>query len=374
MQRLGIEWELQIVDSKTFDLADGAELLLHGSEHDEGLSSEAFQSCIELKTSPVRNTFEAENQFRSSLHRLRARAHTSGLSLCSLGAHPFNIRAGTVTPGKRYLEFAQEYPYITHHHLTFATHLHVSMDDTHQMLQVMNRLRPYLPLLMALSASCPFWRGEATGFVSFRQYQVRAAQNAGMPPYFSDLSEFEKCLSAFRQANFIGGLRDLHWDIRPRPDLGTLELRVMDAVPGLKETMALCSLGYCLISALKANTELLFPAPVPHWAEKENHFQASHLGLEASFIFSEDGASALIKDLLEKLLHQLAPHARELGEAERWPDLEAMLADPPYQRCIATFQKSASLVTVVEAAVDELNRSSQIQPELKLTGRMASLN
>src|SRR5690606_36392148 len=107
--------------------------------------------------------------------------------------------------------------------------------------------RNYLPVLTALSASSPFWQGEKTGHVSFRQHLTRAAQHSGIPPAFEGWEDFETYFASAQKAGFITTPKDIHWDIRPRPDLGTLEFRVMDALPSFSENLALCALAHALI-------------------------------------------------------------------------------------------------------------------------------
>ncbi|HLT23153.1 MAG TPA: YbdK family carboxylate-amine ligase, partial [Bacteriovoracaceae bacterium] len=290
-ERIGIEIEYQLLDETTLDLTDQVDLLLNKVGEDESIGPEIFQSCVEIKTIPVSNTREAYNYFQKKLQTINYQARELGIKLCSLGVHPFNQRISKTTNRERYLELEREYPYITHNQLNFATHVHIGMDSLEQTLSVMNQMRPLIPLFLAVSASCPFWKGEETGFVSFRQYLLKHNFNGGIPPHFEIPEQFKKFCRAALNAKAIHSLKDIHWDIKPRPDLGTLEVRMMDAVPSLEEAMAISALAHCTVRALKRiSLEKLLPNVfwelLPRWAEEVNYFQASHFGIDASFIIS----------------------------------------------------------------------------------------
>jgi glutamate---cysteine ligase / carboxylate-amine ligase len=358
-ERVGIEWELQIVDHNTFDLSNDACSLMQDLKADDGIDMEVHQSCVEIKTSPALNTGEAQEQLSAKLKFLIQEYKKIGLRLCSLGTHPFSTKPGKISPNQRFYDFEREYPYITHYHVTFGTHVHVSMDTPEQSIMVMNRLRVLLPVFIALSSSCPYWKGETTGFVSFRQYLLRAAQNSGIPPHFNSWQDYQTFFNTFKKAGFISTIKDIHWDIRPRADFGTLELRIMDAVPTIEETIALASMARCLMVALKktnlpSNHPIIMSEKVPLWAERENHFQASHLGVDANFISSFDGDIRPLRSFIEELLNSLEQEAKSLGEFNQLMNVKKILNHPPYERIAQKFERDPSMRSLVKYAADEL--------------------
>jgi glutamate---cysteine ligase / carboxylate-amine ligase len=350
--KLGIELEMQLIDSNTLDLVDKVDLLMHDLGQDANIDTEVFQSCIEIKTSPQNGIAEASEELLDRLAKVHTLAKSLGIDLCSLAVHPFSRRISQITQKQRYIDFEQEYPYLTRHQLTFSTHIHVSMKSLHESVIVMNRLRSLCPLFIALSASSPYWEGEETGFVSFRHYFLDKGLNGGMPPYFSDSAEFRQFVNGATNCGSIKNLKDIHWDIRPRPDLGTLEFRIMDAVPTISEAMELCSLAYETTIALKTNeiydllpdtfTERLHP-----WIDELNHAQACHRGLEGLFIINNNGKTSLIKDICQKLMKRL----------------NVRISKPaPYIRLKHVYNKTYSFKRVMKFAIDELSEELKKGP------------
>lgn len=353
-ERIGIEWELLLVDQDNYELSNVIHPLLESLGPHEGMSVEAFQSCIEIKTPPVLNVTEAEADLFKKLTLISGRCQEFGIKLCSLGVHPFNLQPGKTTLDKRYLDFEKEYPFITRHHLTCSTQIHVSMKSGEEAIRVMRRLRNYLPIFTALSASSPFWHGERTGHVSFRQHLTRAAQNSGIPPSFHSWEEFESYFSSSKKAGFIQAPKDIHWDIRPRPDLGTLEFRVMDALPTFSENLAMCSLAHALITLLKRESyPLHLLRDVPEWAIKENDFEASHLGLKAKIIESNNKSSSL-EDLAVNLCNLLEETSEKLGELSYLRKIRKMIQAPAYLRICQEYEKSHSMYQIMKNSCNDL--------------------
>ncbi|MFA5583605.1 MAG: YbdK family carboxylate-amine ligase [Bacteriovoracaceae bacterium] len=354
-EKIGIEIEYQLLDEATLDLTDQVDLLLSEIGEDESVGPEVFQSCIEIKTPPVFNTGEAYRYFHEKLQTINYHAGALGIRLCSLGVHPFNQKISKTTNRERYLALEKEYPYITHNQLNFATHVHISMDSLEQTLSVMNGMRPLIPLFMAVSASCPFWKGEETGFASFRQYLLKHNFNGGIPPHLETPEQFRNYCRAALNAKAIHSLKDIHWDIKPRPDLGTLEVRMMDALPSLEEAMAISALAHCTVRALKRiSLEKLIPdvfwSFLPRWAEEVNYFQAIHFGIDASFIISQEGKTLPLREMVNTLVSAIKPFALEVNELEDINNLERMLEEGlPYQKLTKLYFETGSLKEVVNS-------------------------
>lgn len=358
---IGIEIEFQLIDEKTLDLADRITPLLESVGEDPCMSPEVFQSCIEIRTIPSRNTAEAELQIKEKLNKVMHHLPPLGLRLCALGVHPFSKRISQTTLKERYLDLEKEFPYINHHLFTFSTHVHISVESLSESIRVMNQLRLLLPVLISLSASCPFYQEEVTGFVSFRQYQLKTNIHGGSPPHFEGEEDFLSFLHASERSGAIHSLKDIHWDIKPRPDLGTLELRILDASPTIREAMALCALARCLMIALKYQTleELLpslFSETPPGWAEQVNYFQAVHLGQKARYIVNSAGETFSLKEITKVILKSMEPWARKYEELEGLHEMKKMLeAGLPYERMNRVFEKNHSFREVVNEAANDLS-------------------
>lgn len=367
VEKIGVEIEFLLVDKNTFDLADRVHPLMERIGEDPCLGYEAFQSCIEVKTTPVHNVQEAEKEIQETLQKIKGHLDPLNLRLCSLGVHPFNKGISKTTNTERYIAFEKEYPYITHHHLNFSTHVHVSMGSFEEALRVMNSMRSLLPIFIALSASGPFWQAEETGFVSFRQYLLKGNFNGGIPPHFEDKKSFYDFFKAAKKSGAINTIRDIHWDIRPRPDLGTVELRIMDAVPTVREAMALSTLAHASMRALKTQSLSKFMPTVfedlpPQWAEGVNYSQASYKGIKAPYIYNSLGETYTLEHMANMLLDAVEKTAQEIGGSDDINQIRSMLGEGlVYQQINQIYKDTDSLKEVVRYASEKLSHEIGLQ-------------
>lgn len=286
---LGVELELQLLNATSLELADGILPLMEFFPDDPHVKPEFIQNTVEIATRVCTGVAELEEHLRGLLARLRQRCTVLGMRLCGAGTHPFDRRLALITPLPRYQRIEQESGLISHLQVTFATHVHVGVDSGDRAITLMRRLKCYLPVLIALSANSPYWRGYDTGYASYRHRILAAARSYGIPPSFDDWAAFERFLESTRRAGVFQSVHDIHWDIRPRPHYGTLEVRAMDAQSSIRDAVALAALVQALARLLDGDQPDWALAPLPWWLEKENHFQASRLGLGARFIYHPDG-------------------------------------------------------------------------------------
>jgi glutamate---cysteine ligase / carboxylate-amine ligase len=357
---LGIEIEFQLLDPVTLDLTDGISPLLDNYPETPEIKPELTQCSVEINSKVCANIRELEADVISLVKTLRGRCESSGIILCTAGAHPFCRHPAGITPLPRYLAIEQKMAYLARRLKTFALHVHVGMPSGDAALAVMTLLKPYLPILLALSASSPFWEGEDTNFASFRQRFLAIFRDYGVPPSFSAWHDFAEFFKNTRTAGLSAICRDLHWDLRPSPGFGTLEVRVMDALPTVRENILMAALTYTLIVYLlrcheqKAGDHL---QPRPWWMEKMNSFNASYQGLEADYIFDDQGRNRPIKAVIQETLQKLAPTARELGTAEYLQQLDSHLVrHPSYLRQRRLFLETGSLRSLVATLVKDLEQ------------------
>jgi carboxylate-amine ligase len=364
---LGMEIELQLLDPHTLQLVDGILPLLAREPENSSIQPEFNQAMVEIASHVCPTISALEADIVAILKNLTAKCQSLGMTICAAGTHPFCDRLGNITPLPRYIAQHRASGYLGDMMMTFALHVHVGMPSGDRAVEVMGRLKPYLPILLALSASSPFWWGYDTGFASYRQRFLAALRTYGIPPSFQNWQEFSDFFATAQHAGMFEIIRDIHWDLRPHPDLGTLEVRVMDAQPTVKESMMLAAFVHSLIVYLqhccqeKQTSLLLTPH---HWLiEKENYFRASHLGLDASYIVDNQGNSRLIRNIVEDILDVLAVTADTLGETSYLNLLNQRLSEcPSYMRQRKVFEKTGSLQAVVASLVGELEAELTISP------------
>lgn len=358
---LGAELELQLLDAQTLDLVDGIIPLLTLWPDSEYVKPEVVQNTVEVISPVCTSVDELESRLAATVGEVMTRCRKLGMNLCGAGVHPFSQRLALVTPLPRYLEMAQEAGQLARTQITFATHVHLGMASGDEAIAVMRGLRPFLPLLIALSASSPFWRGYETGHVAYRHRILAATRSYGTPPSFGSWDEFCRFMELAGRAGVFDTINEIHWDLRPRPHLGTLEVRVMDAQPTVREAANLASLLRVLVHDLKSRPGALpppeLPQPVVWWLEKENHFQASRLGLEAACITNEQGTVRPLAEVWRDVDATLRPLAEELGEAERFDELRRRAAaGVSYARQREVHRREGSLRSVAAALVHELEQ------------------
>ena len=319
---LGVELELQVLDRESGDLAPGAVRILPVCE-EEGLdqvTAELLQSMIEVRTAVCRSVAEVRDSLVTTLRRVRNIASSVGYDL-SLGAtHPFNrTTTGTVFPKERYTRVKDRMAWLTYQIVVFGLHVHVGVPSGDMAIGVTNVLVQYLPHLLALSANSPFWQGVDTGLASTRSALFRLTPHAGLPHYFPAWKEFCAYVEVMRACQAIRNTKDIYWDIRPRPQQGTVEFRVCDMPPDLAITLGIAALIRTLVVAaqrlLEERPRLKRGDLRRYWVAPENKWLASRYGLGAQCILTPGGKRQRLARGLADLLDRLAPVAQELGDA-----------------------------------------------------------
>jgi glutamate---cysteine ligase / carboxylate-amine ligase len=335
---IGVEMELHLVDAVTGQLAStSAEILAEmGADHPGGehpkAKHELFQSTVEIITGVCRSPSEAGDDLRATLAELRAAAERRGLTLISAGTHPFGLaRQQIVSPQQRYLDLVEALQWPARRLLICGMHVHVGVPDGSRAIRIIGELLRHHPVLLAMSASSPFFEGEDSGLASARTKVFEGLPTAGLPPLLTDWSDFESFMSTLLQSGCISSIREVWWDIRPHPDFGTVEFRMCDAMPTVRETVALAALAQTLVEwTIRRIDDGSLPPPPREWTIRENRWLAARYGLDAELIVEhpETGHPERrpVRTLVTELLDDLGPIADELGNLEHFGDLELLLA------------------------------------------------
>jgi glutamate---cysteine ligase / carboxylate-amine ligase len=317
----GVEVELQILDRESGDLAPGAVRILKACQEDgvAGTAAELIQSMIEVKTGICRNVDQAREQLFARIGRVRNIASSLGYDLAMASTHPFHhTTTSTIFPGERYEKILERLQWLTYQRVMFGLHVHVGMPDGDTAIGVINLLVRYLPHLIALSANSPFWQGVDTGLASSRVALYRLLPHAGLPQFFSGWKEFRDYCRVMLDCGTITSFKDIYWDIRPRPDYGTIEVRICDVPPTLTETLALVALVRSLVIAslrlVRERPRSIGGARLRHWIAVENKWLATRYGLKATFVRTPSGKRRGLAQDAAELIEKLTPIARESGD------------------------------------------------------------
>jgi len=326
---LGVEIELQLIDPSSGDLKPVATDILsslEGNQEALHIKSEIFQSMLEIETPICNDAFEVGTSLRKSLRLVRDTAAKFDAQVMMSGTHPFaHYTERLLTPESRYFKLVDRNQWITRRLQIFGLHVHIGMRDGEHAIAMNNALCHYLPLILALSASSPFWQKEDTGLASSRITFFEAIPTGGHPYLLSNWSEFENLIEKLIYSKSITTLKDLWWDIRPNCEYGTIEIRIADCPPTIKEVEALVALIHTL--ALFIDSEIsegrLF-APPSDWILRENKWRASRYGVQAEFIINNHGTSqpfhefwnnlreATVKKWYTKSYHQFVDFLEEV--------------------------------------------------------------
>jgi len=351
---LGVEEELHIVDATTGELVQKIEEIMSRlpDELHEFVSYELFQSVMEIKTAPCASVAEVEKQLRGLRSRVGSWAAACGASLASAGTHPFSrYKDQKVTDQERYREVLRMLRWIAQREVIFGQHVHVAVPGPEEAIVAHNRLSELTPLLLALSANSPFWQGFDTGFESARVKIFETFPRAGLPPAFPDYEAFEGYVDLMVESGAMEDYTFCWWDVRPHPEIGTIELRVLDSQTGLRDTVALTALTQCLVAEVLQ--EVGPHEPYDMHLAVENKFRASRYGMEASFYDAHDKTTVPAKDLARTFVERLKPHAQDLGcESELEGVLEIVEGGTGSQRQREVYTESGNFLDVVAFLIE----------------------
>lgn len=361
---LGVEMELQIIDKQTKDLVAGAPKIFEklGGERIR-IKPELLQAMIEINTGVCDTVGKARADLMEQITVLRGVCDSLGYTLAASGSHPFARYSDRIIyPAERYTNLIDRNRWLARRLMIFGLHVHVGMRDANHAMAMNNAMLRYLPHLLALSASSPFWQGKDTGMASSRVTIFEALPTAGHPCTFRTWRDFEFFYDSMLASRSITSIKDIWWDIRPHPDLGTVEVRMCDGLPTLSETMSIVALVQCLFHRFdeqyKSGKNFLPPA---EWMLRENKWKASRFGLEAEIILAESGETALLRKEIEQLVFDLIPAATTLGCATELEQITTMLTKgASYERQKNLYAKEETFLAVTESLIHEFEHDTPV--------------
>lgn len=347
---LGVEIELQLIDSETLNLSSKGEELLIASVANQKIKQEFYLSTVEVNTSICRNVQSVESDLRKSLDYLRYLGKDLGLRFATTGCHPFaKYTDCIVSPTERYYELIDRNQWLTRRMTVYGLHVHLGMRSGDDCIRFNNFFMHLLPHLLALSSSSPFWQGDDTGLASCRPTTYEALPTAGQPYCVKNWREFESLYFTLKKCEAIKSVKDLWWDIRPSPIFGTLEIRVCDGLATLEETLAIVAFIHGLALWFRDNGDWIDQVQLPAmWISRENKWRVIRYGLDAEIITSCTGVLKPIRQDIEDWLLKISPYIKDLSYEHYILSLANILKlGTSSQRQRNVLQKTHSLKKVV---------------------------
>ncbi len=327
----GIEEEFFLIDPSTRQLrSDRTDALLTAcrARFGDRVSEEMLRAQIEIATPILRSTDIARDtlaELRGEVGRIASRFD---LKLLAASTHPLGDWQQEMHHDKpRYERLASEYRLIGRRNLVCGLHVHVAVPADIDRVALLNRLLPWLPLFLALSASSPFWSGAQTGLASYRQAAYDEWPRSGTPDAFDDEAQYFGFVDLLRRHGAVDGAGDMWWTIRPSGKYPTLELRICDACTRIDDTLALAAAFRCLIRAHLRQPRLgVQRSAITRRIVDENRWRAKRHGTHASFIDEVTGGVRTVAETLCAFRDLIAPDTEAL-RCEREIDRLAAILD-----------------------------------------------
>jgi glutamate---cysteine ligase / carboxylate-amine ligase len=357
---LGVEEEYMLLDGQSFDLVQHIDTVLNaisGHELETQINAELMQSVLEIATPVCHTAGDVDRELRRLRAYVSSIAGQDNLRVGSAGTHPFSLfERQRITARDRYRHLVDQMQYVARRELIFGLHIHVAVDDPEKAIQVVNGLLAHISSLLALSASSPFWRGEPTGLSSSRQIVFAAFPRSGPPPRFRDYSDYAEVVGQLEKTGCIADYTHIWWDIRLHPRLGTVEIRICDAVTRVEDAVALAAFCQALVKHYSERHERGDEIPSYHRIlTTENKWLAARYGLEAPVMDLATGRRnrVPVAQLVRRTLRDIEPHARELGSERELDGIREILSrGNGADRQRRTFNANRDIVEVVREIAD----------------------
>lgn len=313
---LGVEMEIQLLDHKTLRLSPQAPAILKMIEHDQ-LTKEMFKSTLEIITRVCKDVHDVHRDLAYTLKEVKIACHSKKLLLAGTGTHPvadYNNRV--LSDSSRYYQLLDRNQWLIKRMAVYGLHVHIGMHDGDACIRFNNFFLHFIPHLIALSASSPYWKGLDTGLAASRPTTYEAHPTAGLPVVVEDWNEFNQLYTDFVNTGSVQSMKDIWWDIRPSPGYGTLEIRICDGPATMLELESIVAFIHLLAHWYQDHTEEFTRnnriKPI-EWVLRENKWRAIRYGTEAEIVRQEDLACIKLSDSIFYWLEKLSPYTQMLG-------------------------------------------------------------
>jgi carboxylate-amine ligase len=349
---VGVEEEFLLIDDPTNMPAPRIAQVLHEAELLMGdqAQSELHRAQIESATKPCWTLSELREDLESLRSNLVRAADRHGAAVVASGTYPAAMGASgrLVTDDDRYHDMLEANAVLVREQLICGCHIHVSVPDPEQVIAIMNRIRRWLPLLLALSANSPFWNGEDTGFASYRTEIWSRWPTAGPPGTFANRGEYQNLLTQLVEAGVILDSGMAYWDVRPSQRFPTLEIRIADVMPSVDDVVAVAALARGLVEwcGHQPDEATLRPELI-----RAANWRAARSGLSGDLIDPLDASTRPAREAIDEVLRHVRPYLDARGEYQEVVALLDALFDRGNgsMRQRHTFSESEQLHAVIDS-------------------------
>jgi glutamate---cysteine ligase / carboxylate-amine ligase len=365
---LGIEEEYQIIDPETRELRSYITEILSGDHMQlEEVKPELHQSMVEIGTRVCRTPADV----RAELVRLRGHvmelAGRSGLVIVAAGTHPFSSwLTQEITPLERYLGVREDLALLAQQLLIFGTHVHIGIEDRDFLIDAMNVARYFVPHILTLSTSSPFWMGRETGLKSYRSIIFRHFPRTGIPPVLGSWNEYEALIGTLVRTGCIPDASKIWWDVRPNHSYPTLEFRVCDVCTRVEEAVSIAAILQAIVAKLwKLRCDNMTFRLYPQSLIEENKWRAVRYGLDGKLIDlgqeEELPARHLVRELIEWFIDDVLDELGSRKEVEY--AFKILERGTSADRQLARYQETGDLRSVVDSLITETREGVMDLPE-----------
>ena len=316
---LGVELELQLVNTHDFDLAPYAEDMLRMMSKIQlpgAVVPEMTSSMIEISTGVCKSSAEVLSQLTQIRDALVKCADKLNIAVVGGGTHPFQQwHERRIYDKPRFRELSELYGYLSKQFTIFGQHVHVGCPDADTALLTLHRMSRYIPHFIALSASSPYVQGQDTAFDSARLNSVFAFPLSGRAPFALTWDDFTVYFNKMTHTGVVKSMKDFYWDIRPKPEFGTIEIRVFDTPLTIERASALSGFVQSL-AAWFMNEQPFMPVEDDYLVYTYNRFQACRFGLDAVYVDPATGGHMPLREHILLTMRQIEGHAATVGATQ----------------------------------------------------------
>lgn len=355
---IGIEEEYQIINPETRELTSYIQEFLEQGRVvlQDQIKPEFLQSQVEVGSRICRNIQEAREEMSSLRRTVSDLAERNGLRVAAASTHPFSSwSAQQVTAGERYTQMQTSMAELARRMLIFGLHVHIGIDDKELMIDVMNQARYFLPHILALSTSSPFWHGRETGLKSYRSVVFESLPRSGLPPSFTSWSDYQGFLDTLLRTGCIDEPRKIWWDVRPHSKFPTLEFRIADICTTVDEVICIAALYQAIVAKL-----ILLRRSNMGWRRyrhhliTENKWRAVRYGIEGKLIDFGQKEEVPLAQLAVELLELVDDVLDPLGIRKEVEYVHTILANgSSADRQLRVYHETHSLQAVVDHLIAE---------------------